>query len=145
VAGWFTRGSSGFREGVGETVGYWSVSVHGSAGRGWGDIEGSMPCRCVRRAELDELQVHGNATYALHALDGPATSVWHGRGVVYGHARAKPTRGIGQWGQGKAGGEATARMVVGGALPTLGVHGGHGDGQVGVVWLESVSAKRGQV
>jgi hypothetical protein len=46
---------------------------------------------------------------------------------VHGRARAKAARGIGLACRRGAGGEVTAREMVGAVLPTLGVHGGHGD------------------
>jgi hypothetical protein len=68
VAGRFRRGTVGFRAAGGETVCHGGVSVRRGAGRGWRDVEGSMPCRCVRRARLDEAQVQRNGTRALGAL-----------------------------------------------------------------------------
>jgi hypothetical protein len=68
-----------------------------------------------------------NVTHALGALGGQIGSRRRGRGGVHGHARAELARGIGPFGRGWSGGEVTARSVVGGALPLLGAHGGHGD------------------
>jgi hypothetical protein len=75
VSGQFRRGTGGFRAAGGETVRRGGVSVRRGAGRGWRDVEGSMPCRCMRRARLDEAQVHGNGTRALGTLGGSAALV----------------------------------------------------------------------
>jgi hypothetical protein len=75
VAGRFRRGTGGFKVAGGETVCRGVVSVRRGAWRGWRDVEGSMPCRCVRRARLDEAQVHGNGTRALGMLGGSAALV----------------------------------------------------------------------
>jgi hypothetical protein len=75
VAGWFRHGTGGIRVAGGETVCRGGVSVRRGAGQGWRDVEGLMPCRCVRRARLDEAQVHGNGTRALGALGGSAALV----------------------------------------------------------------------
>jgi hypothetical protein len=75
VASRFRRGTGNFRAAGGETVCRGGVSVRRGVGRGWRDIEGSMPCRCVRRARLDEVQVHGNGTRALGALGDSAALV----------------------------------------------------------------------
>jgi hypothetical protein len=75
VAGQFRRGTGGFRAAGGEMVCRGGMSVRRGAGRGWRDVEGSMSCSCVRRARLDEVQVHGNGTRALGALGGSAALV----------------------------------------------------------------------
>jgi hypothetical protein len=75
VAVRFRHDTSGFRAAGGKMVCHGGVSVHCGVGRGWRDIEGSMPCRCVRRARLDEAQVHGNSTRALGTLGGSAALV----------------------------------------------------------------------
>jgi hypothetical protein len=94
VAGWFRRGTSGFRVAGGETVGRGRVLVRGSAGRGWGDIEGSMPCRCMHRERLDKAQVHGNGTRALGALDGSVALNRHVRGASHGRLQSDLPREI---------------------------------------------------
>jgi hypothetical protein len=94
VVGRFRRGTSGFRVAVGETMCHGSMSVCGSAARGWGDIEGSMSCRCMRRARLDKAQVHGNGTRALGALGGSVASNWRVRGASHGRLRSDMPRGI---------------------------------------------------
>jgi hypothetical protein len=71
----FRRSTGSFRAAGGETVCRGGVSVRRGAGRGWRDVEGSMPCRCMRRARLDEAQVHGNGTHALGALGGSVALV----------------------------------------------------------------------
>jgi hypothetical protein len=86
VAGWFRRGMGGFRAAGGEMVCRGGVSVRRGAGRWWRDVEGSMPCRCMHRARLDEAQMHGNSTHALGALGGQIGSRRRGRGGVHGHA-----------------------------------------------------------
>jgi hypothetical protein len=75
VAGRFRRGTGGFKAAGGKTVCRGGVLVRRGAGRGWRDVEGSMPCRCVRRARLDEVQVHGNGTCSLGALGGSVALV----------------------------------------------------------------------
>jgi hypothetical protein len=94
VAGRFRHGTSGFRVAGGKTVGRGSVSVRGSAGRGWGDVEGSMPCRCMCRARLDKVQVHENGTRALGALGGSVASNRCVRGTSHGRLRSDLPRGI---------------------------------------------------
>jgi hypothetical protein len=78
VAGWFTRGTSGFREVAGETVGCGNVSVLGGAGQGWLRDGGSMPCQRACRARPGEGGVHGNGAGALGALGIADASKWHG-------------------------------------------------------------------
>jgi hypothetical protein len=70
-------------------------------------------------------------------------SIWLGRGGVHGETRAVSARGIDPGGQHRAGGEVTGLGMVGGALPMLGAHGGHGDVQGGVGCLCNVSARWG--
>jgi hypothetical protein len=97
VASQFTRGTSGFRVAGGETVCHGSVSVCGSARRWWGDVEGSMPCRCMRRARLDEAQVHENGTRALGTLGGSVASNRWVRGASHGRLWSDLPRGIEPW------------------------------------------------
>jgi hypothetical protein len=61
VASWSGRKSISFSDVASETVCGAGVSVRVSPGRGWGDVEGSMPCRIGCGAGLGGLQVHGNA------------------------------------------------------------------------------------
>jgi hypothetical protein len=56
----------------------------------------------------------------LRALGASIASDRRDRGDAHDEARAGLARGIGHWGQGRAGGEVTAQTAVGGALPTLG-------------------------
>jgi hypothetical protein len=87
VAGWFTHGSRGFREGVAETVGCWDVSVLGGAGRGWRWAGSTMPCRPGRGSGAGEVTARGNGVPALAALAARTAQVRHGRGGTLGHAR----------------------------------------------------------
>jgi hypothetical protein len=66
------------------------------------------------------VSVRGNATRVLHALGGPVTSIWHGRGVVYGGSHWLLLQGIGSSGRGKPGGEVTGQEMDGGVLTLLG-------------------------
>jgi hypothetical protein len=66
---------------------------------------------------------------ALGVLGDQIVSRWHGRGGVHGRARVYAARGIDPVGRGGSGGEVTARSGLSAALPHLGVHGGHGNGQ----------------
>jgi hypothetical protein len=75
---------------------------------------------------------------------GPVALVRHGQGGVHGEARAGLARGIGRRGRHGAGGEVTVQGVVGGALPSIGILGGHGDVLGGVGWLGRVSARWGR-
>jgi hypothetical protein len=75
VAGRFRHGTSSFRAAGGKTVCHGGMSVCRGTGQGWRDVEGSMLCRCVHRARLDEAQVHGNGTHALGTLGGSAALV----------------------------------------------------------------------
>jgi hypothetical protein len=124
VAGQFRHGTGSFRAAGGEMVCHGGVSVRRSAGQGWRDVEGSMPCRCVRSARLDKAQMHGNGTRALGALGGQIGSRRRGRGGVHGHARVNRLQGIDPLDRGRPGGEVTVQEVVGGVLPKRGVHGG---------------------
>jgi hypothetical protein len=85
-----------------------------------------------------------NATPALGAPGGSLTSGWHGRVASYGGAKTKPPRGIDSRCRGGSGGEVIERGVDGGLLALPGCPRRHGDGQVGVGWLGSVSVMRGQ-
>jgi hypothetical protein len=73
--------------------------------------------------------VHGNTTHALHALDGPVTSIRHGRGVVHDGSRWFLLQGISSLGRGDADSEVTGRAVVGGMLPRVRAPGGDGVAQ----------------
>jgi hypothetical protein len=81
--------------------------------------------------------VHGNERHALRALDGTAAFDWHGRGALHDRAREKMARGIGPGGRRGAGGEVTAREMVGAMLSVLGIHGSNGGilGERGVAGL----------
>jgi hypothetical protein len=83
-----------------------------------------MPCRCVRRARLDEAQMHGNGTRALGALGGQIGSRRRGRGGVHGHARVNRLQGIDPLDRGRPGSEVTVQEVDGGVLTGLGIPGG---------------------
>jgi hypothetical protein len=72
MAHWSGRKMVVFREARGEMVGGASVLVRDSAGRGWGDVEGSMPYRLGCGAGLGGVQVHGNTRLTPDALDGSA-------------------------------------------------------------------------
>jgi hypothetical protein len=88
--------------------------------------------------------VHGNGWHTLGVLDDTTASIWLGQGGVHGETRAVSVRGIDPGGQHGAGGEVTGLGMVGGALPTLGAHSGHGDVQGGVGCSCSVSARWGR-
>jgi hypothetical protein len=87
---------------------------------------------------------HGNGVHALDALGGQVASHWHGWAVVHGRSRGFLLQGIDLLGHDGAGGEGTGLGMVGGALPTLGAHGGHGDIQGGVGCSCKVSMRRGR-
>jgi hypothetical protein len=65
-------------------------------------------------------------------LDCMMASIWLGRGGVHGETRAVSAQRIDPGGQHGVGGEVIGLGMVGGALPTLGAPGGHGDIQGGV-------------
>jgi hypothetical protein len=73
----------GFRVAEGGTVCGAGVSVRDSAGRGWGDVEDSMPCQLGCEAGLGGLPVHGNAV-VRSARSGRSELVYVG---VVGAAR----------------------------------------------------------
>jgi hypothetical protein len=120
------------------------AAVYHGAGRGWRCVVRETPCRRASTGRQEGFYVHGNATHALRALGGPITSIRRGRGGVHGEARAGLARGIGHRGRHGAGGEVTVQWVVGGALPLIGILGGHGDVLGGMGWLGRVSARWGQ-
>jgi hypothetical protein len=62
--------------------------------------------------------------HALGALGGQVASHWHGWASVHGRPRGFLLQGIGSLGCDGAGGEVTGPGTVGGALPSLGGHGG---------------------
>jgi hypothetical protein len=66
---------------------------------------------------------------ALGTPGGSLASGWHGRGALYGWARAELAWGIGPGGRGESGGEVMARAVVGGVMPRVRVLGGDGIAQ----------------
>jgi hypothetical protein len=68
-----------------------------------------------------------DAAHALGAPDGQIVSGWRGQGIAHGRSRAKAIWGIDPGREREAGGEVTAREMVGAVWPTMGVHGGHGD------------------
>jgi hypothetical protein len=107
VAGWFRRGTSGFRVAGGETVGCGSVSVLGGAGRGCQRVRGTVPCTSVHGTGLARALMHGNASPALRALGGAVASERRDRGGVHGRARGLLLRGIDSSGRGKLGSEVT--------------------------------------
>jgi hypothetical protein len=65
----------------------------------------------------------------LGAPGGSLALGWHGRGALYGRARAELAQGIGPGGRGESGGEVMARAVVGGMLPRVRALGGDGVAQ----------------
>jgi hypothetical protein len=87
--------------------------------------------------------VHNNRVHALDALGGQVASHWHGWAAVHGRSRGFLLQGIDPLVHDSAGGEVTGLGMVGGALPTLGAHGGHGDIQGGVGCSCNVSARWG--
>jgi hypothetical protein len=70
-------------------------------------------------------------------------SHWHGLAAVHGRSRGFLLQGIDPLAHDGAGGEVTGLEMVGGALPMLGAHGGHGDVQGDVGCSRKVSARWG--
>jgi hypothetical protein len=126
VASWFGRNTSSFRTAASKTACGGVVSVHHGAGRGWRRVRCVMPCGSVCSAVQEKLCMHGNMVHSLGALGGAGVSGWHGHGITHGGSRFLAARGIGLRGGCEAGGEVTGPGSVGTALPTSGVHGGHG-------------------
>jgi hypothetical protein len=105
------------------------VAVHHGAGQGWRHDGVTLPCRHAWSAGLGEVAAHGNGVLALDALGGQVALLWHAWASVHGRPRGFLLQGIGSLGHDGAGSEVTGRGMVGGSLPTLGAHGGHGDDQ----------------
>jgi hypothetical protein len=86
-----------------------------------------VPFTVVHGTRPTGVCLHGNAGRGLGALGGSTVSEWQGRGMVHGESRSGVAQGIDPRSRRGVGGKVTARETVRAVLPTLGVHGGHGD------------------